>query len=139
MSDELYKVQEQRAAHNLEDEYLKQFAVRFQSRAILTDDDRAILGFIAKTVGIIEGARIIEQYFKMDDPWFLDNAYSLPVLKKNINKVKASMANTKKAVPSGDRGLKMLIKKSCDKCFQYFTWVGYGPDLEKLRLCEKCK
>lgn len=134
--NEVYAVQEQRFSQNLESYYLKCFNTKFKGEALITDEDRPVLVWLAKNLGIAKGEKVIEHYFRMSDDWFIQNAYSLIVLKKNVNKVLASMGNR---TEPGGKGAKMQMPIACDKCFGYYNWEGYAAELEKARICEKCK
>lgn len=120
----------------IQNDYCKHWATRYHSEPFIENDDLTAFAFLAKNFGLEKGKEIVRQYLRMNDDWFLKNVHSPKVLRNNINKI---LPEVGKRIDQP----KILIKTpiSCDKCHEYFDWLGDPADLaiaEKLRPCPKC-
>lgn len=81
---------------------------------------------------------LLHHYFQMQDPWFIQQAYSLDCLIKNLHKVHASFSQRTTAHRDSSN-VKMEI--FCDACWKEFTYVcSMQYDfLNKTVRCEECE
>jgi hypothetical protein len=76
--------------------------------------------------------------------YIICNNRSAPMARDFLNArgfVKEERERTRKILNAGHatKGLKINTSVACDQCYQHFHWTGYVPNLEEVRLCEKCK
>lgn len=91
-----------------------------------------------KRMGAERSAAILEHYFGIEDQWFINNAYSIPCLIKNFNRVSASLGKWGKG--NGMEGVKwMQVGLYCDSCDDhYLIIVKKEYSFEQLSLCTPC-
>lgn len=88
---DLYAVRETKECNDLIEWYQKKFHNKFGRYPVLTNLDREAVRFLRKLISYEELTSAITHYFKMQDEWFQQKAYSVPTFKENINKVLADM------------------------------------------------
>lgn len=94
-------------------------------------------------VGLEKALKLVIQFVKMNDDWFLKRGHSLIALKDNLNKVDQALPK-ESTTPKYSRGPKLKMHTYCanPKC-DVRTWREiYQDEVEKLYmgvLCEGCE
>lgn len=89
-----------------------------------------------KKMGAERSAAILEHYFSIEDQWFINNAYSIPCLVKNFNRVSASLGS-KSSTMGKVKGMDVRIY--CDHCdVSFLKTVKENHNFDDLALCPPC-
>jgi hypothetical protein len=91
-----------------------------------------------KTLAKDKAHALLHHYFTMSDSWFIQQAYSLDCLIKNLHKVHADFS--KKATVHRDSG-KIARQFLCEACEKEFTLATdlHADISKKLVRCEACE
>lgn len=91
-----------------------------------------------KSVARDRALALLHHYFTMNDPWFIQQAYSLECLIKNLHKVHASFSQ--RTTHHKDSG-KIELQFHCDACWKEFTLVCdmHFDLLNKMVRCPPCE
>lgn len=138
MYTSLKEVEITRDAEAIREAYSEAFAARYHTPPFLEFDDGPVFSFLSKNFGKERGKKIAQHYVRMQDEWFLKNAHSAQVLKKNAAKVIADLGVWEHYRTSG-RGLVIRCEVACDECGRYFQWRGDPSKVGDRRECGGCK
>ena len=121
--------------------YTECFFLRYQINPISPPDnsDQTILKDLMKQIGAVRLADVIRHYFKMNDPWYVQHAHSLSVLKRSLNAVNASTPH--KSASTSHVGKEIQEIFYCDDCFVAFEGISpMKKDYSSVWIyCPSCK
>jgi len=132
---EVGAVTEFRAATELRELYENLYKKKYGTLPFMEENDATTFSFLASKFKGVEGRKLIEAYFTVQDRFIQENCHPVGFIRKSINRLLPAMH--KASAPSGG-GIRIRVNVACDICFKCYDWVGDARALTNLRRCPEC-
>lgn len=135
---DLRAIAETKLANELRDLYSELFVVRYKTTPYFEDSDSQVFDWLATKFPKQRSISIVRHYFQLTDRFIVEKAFPVRLMKSQINQVLAAVGS--REASKAPSGMALKINLSCDRCVQYYDWVGQVGQLEPKieRICPSC-